>query len=156
MIVREFEDTEVDRRTFHDFCFDFYHSNATIRDYDKALTDLTFDRIIERHENLCGFFMLEKDTSEPVGYALVTSYWCNEEGGNVIVLDELYTSPNHRKRGYASMFMEWLEAYFRDTAVCITLEVLTSNVDACHLYYKEGYVPDGFTTYTKKILKKSI
>lgn len=154
MHIRNFENTEYDRQAFKAFCYDFYQSNATIRDYDEDMTNLTFNRIIENHENLSGFFILTKEGGEYVGYALVTSYWCNEEGGEVIVLDELYTSPNFRHQGFASGFMEWMEQYYKDIAVSITLEVLTSNISACHLYNKEGYLPDGFTTYTKKIMKK--
>ena len=86
-----------------------------------------------------------------VGYALVTSYWCNEEGGNILVLDELYISPNSRHHGYGSKFLEWLEHEFKGKAVEITLEVLKTNQDARSLYKKDGLVPDGFITYTKKI-----
>ena len=94
---------------------------------------------------------MDKETDKEAGYALVTSYWCNEEGGNIIVLDELYIWSKQRKKGYGSQFMEWLEGYYRDKATSITLEVLTTNVNACHLYCKEGYVPDGYITYTKKL-----
>jgi ribosomal protein S18 acetylase RimI-like enzyme len=87
-------------------------------------------------------------SSEAVGYALITSYWCNEEGGEIIVLDELYIAPCSRHKGYAKMLLDWMESRFNDSAA-ITLEVLTTNVSACGLYEKAGYKPDGYTTYTK-------
>ncbi|MDD4839316.1 MAG: GNAT family N-acetyltransferase [Clostridia bacterium] len=149
MFVREFEKS--DREAFKELCKEFYRSNATLREYDESIANLSFDRVLDRHENLWGFFIIGEDGI--AGYSIITSYWCNEEGGNVIVLDELYISSNSRNKGYASMFMDWLEVFYKDKAVSITLEVLTSNVNACHLYCKEGYMPDGFTTYTKKIKK---
>lgn len=149
MIVREFQPE--DKQVFKRLCKDFYSNNATIRSYNDELTEKTFNTVLAKHENLWGYLMFDKLSLEPVGYSLITSYWCNEEGGNVLVLDELFIVPTDRHKGYASTFMEWLEKEFKDKAVSITLEVLTTNVNACHLYQKEGFIPDGFTTYTKKI-----
>src|SRR5215510_16497191 len=35
------------------------------------------------------------------GYALLISFWSNELGGEIIVIDELYVRPSHRSQGYA-------------------------------------------------------
>lgn len=149
MIIQEFEIK--DKEIFLELCKDFYNSNSTQRPYDKKIADMTFNRIMDRHENLWGFLLKDKESGDIIGYALITSYWCNEEGGNVIVLDELFISASSRHKGYASLFMQWIEMYYKDKAVSITLEVLTSNQTACDLYKKTGYIPDGFTTYTKRI-----
>lgn len=131
-------------------CRDFYESRPTLHGYNEQYAKLTFERIIETHENLWGFWIIG-DADELVGYSLVTSYWCNEEGGNDMVLDELYIKPEFQHRGYGSLFLEWLQEHFKGQGVSITLEVLTSNMHACHLYLKEGFSPDGYTTYTKNI-----
>lgn len=150
MIVREFEPD--DRSLFLDLCREFYEFNsATMHSYREDIARFTFERVMDRHENLWGFMLIDADTDEAIGYSLITSYWCNEEGGNVLVLDELYIAPVNRKKGYASMFMEWVEKHYKDQAVAITLEVLTTNLAACSLYKKEGFEEDGYTTYTKKI-----
>jgi ribosomal protein S18 acetylase RimI-like enzyme len=150
MIVREFEPE--DRSLFLDLCRDFYvSSSATVRSYSEDIAKKTFERVMDRHENLWGFMLIDADTDTAIGYSLITSYWCNEEGGNVLVLDELYIAPGNRKKGYASMFMEWVEEHYRGQAVAITLEVLTTNLAACSLYKKEGFEEDGYTTYTKKL-----
>lgn len=149
MIVRYFQ--ESDRAVFLKLCCDFYHSHATLRDYDEQISNTTFSNALNRRKNLKGFLLIDKDSTDPVGYALITSYWCNEEGGTVIVLDELYISPINRHKGYATQFMDWLEKTSKGHAVSLTLEVLTTNVDACHLYSKNGFHPDGFVTYSKRI-----
>ncbi|NCA67377.1 MAG: GNAT family N-acetyltransferase [Clostridia bacterium] len=149
MIVREFK--QKDKSLFLELCREFYDSSATVGNFREDIAKMTFDRVMDHHENLWGFMLVDADTDKAVGYSLITSYWCNEEGGNVLVLDELYIAPDNRKKGYASIFMEWVQEYYRDEAVAITLEVLTTNQAACSLYKKEGFQPDGFITYTKKI-----
>ncbi len=45
--------------------------------------------------------VLEVD-GQVCGYALVISFWSNELGGKVWVIDEIYVDPEHRGRGYAT------------------------------------------------------
>lgn len=149
MIVRKFDSKEKD--IFIKLCEEFYSSHSTIQPFNVLLATTTFNRVLENHENLWGYFIIDSATMVYVGYALVSSYWCNEEGGNILVLDELYISPNSRHHGYGSKFLEWLEHEFKGKSVEITLEVLKTNQDARSLYKKDGLVPDGFITYTKKI-----
>ena len=150
MLVREF--SKSDEEPFLEMCKDFYEAEATLRSYDEVIARKTFKRVIDRHENLWGYMLIDKSDDDFLGYALLTSYWSNEEGGEVIVLDELFVCPLGRSKGYGKRFMLWMEENFTD-AVAITLEVLTSNHRAQELYYKAGYMPDGFTTYTKSLKK---
>jgi GNAT superfamily N-acetyltransferase len=149
MLIRYFE--RDDKDVFKRLCKEFYDCHATLRDYDDAITEKTFARIMDHHENLWGLLMSAAETGEALGYGLITSYWSNEDGGEVIVMDELYIRPSERHKGYAKIFMQWLEDAYRDEASSITLEVLSSNQAARDLYARMGYVPDGFVTYTKKI-----
>ncbi len=154
MIIRSFKPE--DKELFFGLCKEFYEAEATLRAYDQGITERTFARVLDRHENSWGLLMFDKEDGEVVGYGLLTSYWSNEDGGNVIVLDELYIKPNNRNKGYAKIFMQWIEDTYKDDAVSITLEVLTTNIRACELYNKIGYRPDGFTTYTKPIKKEPV
>lgn len=148
MVIRDFE--KEDEEVFLQLCSQFYEANATLRPFSETTARKTFKRIIERHENLWGFLIFEEGNKEtPIGYSLITSYWCNEEGGNELIMDELFISPEHRRNGYACKFMDWLMDHFKDKAVAITLEVLTTNQTAKSFYDKEGFTPDGFMTYTK-------
>ena len=140
-----------DKAPFLALCRDFYNAGATLRPYNEKNALATFRRVIERHENLQGYMLIDKTTRKNIGYALVSSYWCNEEGGNVIVLDELYISPDSRHNGYVSLFLKWLEKHCGNYARAITLEVLTTNQTAQSIYRKDGMEPDGFVTYTKNI-----
>lgn len=143
--------SQEDHDVFMELCKEFYESHATIEGFDAAVAENTFRHLMDHHENLWGYLMYDKETNCPIGYSLVTSYWCNEEGGDVLVLDELYIRASERHKGNGRKFMEWLECEYRGRAVSITLEVLTTNLEAQHLYSNEGFEPDGFVTYTKKI-----
>lgn len=151
MLIRYFEKTDFE--IFKKMCQEFYSSNATIRDYNEELTRKTFDRVMDHHENLWGVILIDVELDIPIGYALISSYWCNEDGGNVIILDELYINPINRNKGYATQFMTWLESEFRDTAVAITLQVLTTNEVARKLYNKIGFMSEGFEQMIKEIKK---
>ncbi|MDY4187299.1 MAG: GNAT family N-acetyltransferase [Candidatus Borkfalkiaceae bacterium] len=149
MIIREFKKS--DETEFLRLCGEFYSSDSTLKPFCINVAKTTFGRVMEKHENLWGYLFCDGETNEPIGYALVTSYWCNEEGGNVLVLDELYICPTSRHHGYGDKFLKWIEQKFKGKAVAITLEVLTTNQSAQSLYKKDGLVPDGFVTYTKSI-----
>ena len=149
MKIREFD--RLDAPTFLRLCEAFYSSGSTRKPFCRKTAEKTFARVMERHENLWGYLIVDSETMASVGYALVTSYWCNEEGGNVLVLDELYICPESRHHGFGARFLQFLEEKFRGKAVAITLEVLTTNQSAQSLYKKEGLSPDGFVTYTKTL-----
>lgn len=140
-----------DKNRFLALCREFYCAGATLRPYNEKNALLTFRRVLERHENLQGYLLVDKSNRQGIGYALVSSYWCNEDGGNVIVLDELYISPNSRHNGYGSLFLKWLEKHCGSYARTISLEVLRTNQRAQSVYRKDGMEPDGFITYSKEI-----
>jgi GNAT superfamily N-acetyltransferase len=75
-------------------------------------------------------------------YALLCSFWSNELGGEVCIVDELYVVPSARHRGIASRLIAGLAgrelAWFRD-AVALELEVTPGNVRARALYARLGF-----------------
>lgn len=148
MKVKTIKKNDLD--VFRQMSKDFYMAGATMRGYDEDLTLKTFDYLTSAHHNLWGYFILTDD-GVYAGYALLTSYWCNEEGGEIIILDEIYIGANHRNQGYGRHFLAWVEKHFHNKATNITLEVLQSNDHAVEFYKNAGYSPDGFMTMTKKI-----
>ena len=158
MYVRYF--SENDRETFLKLCEEFYSSHATMRPFDAAIAEKTFQRVVDHHENLWGYLIFEKEDEPAAGYGLLTTYWCNEEGGNVLLWDELYIAPPFRHKGYAKQFMEWMQEKFKKKVVSVTLEVLTGNERAISLYKEEGFDPDSdekdkegneFVYYSKRL-----
>ena len=78
------------------------------------------------------------------GYALLCSFWSNELGGEVCIIDELFVAPGARGRGAATELVQGLcerrWPWFRD-AVAVELEVTPSNARARNLYERLGFRP---------------
>lgn len=148
MEVKDFSSGDLD--TFSRLCEMFYSSGATKRPFCREIAEKTFKRILDKHENLWGKLFIDSD-GRAVGYALITSYWCNEDGGTVIILDEIFVDPAERNKGYGSVFMKWAEAYYKNDAVAISLYVVKDNDSAHRLYAKNGYVYGGFEQMIKYI-----
>lgn len=74
-----------------------------------------------------------------VGYSILTFFWSNEHGGDIINIDEVFVDPAYRNRGIGTAFMDNLFGRF-PTAVALKLEVSPSNHRA-----KRGYERAGFT-----------
>lgn len=79
-----------------------------------------------------------------VAYAILCSFWSNELGGEVCIIDELYVNPEARGRGISTGLVRSLAAgtmpWFRD-AVAVELEVTPSNHRARELYQRLGFAP---------------
>lgn len=80
------------------------------------------------------------------GYALLCSFWSNELGGEVCVLDELYVVAGARGRGAATALVRGILqrtsswSAFRD-CVAVELEVTPNNARARALYERLGFAP---------------
>jgi len=76
------------------------------------------------------------------GYALLISFWSNELGGEVCVIDELYVEPAQRGRHHATRLLETLSARgapWVENAVALALEATPDNVRARRLYERVGF-----------------
>ena len=85
--------------------------------------------------------MLELD-GRASGYALLVSFWSNELGGEVCVLDEVYVEPSHRGRGRATRLVEDLlsgASPHARSAVALALEITPGNLRARRLYERLGF-----------------
>jgi GNAT superfamily N-acetyltransferase len=76
------------------------------------------------------------------GYALLCSFWSNELGGEVCIIDELYVIPGARGRGIATALVRGLlhrELPWFERAVNVELEVTPGNARARALYERLGF-----------------
>lgn len=80
---------ENDKNIFKELSKEFYASGATINPYNDETNEKTFRYLTSTHHNLFGYLIISDD-GNCAGYSLLTSYWCNEEGGEIVIIDELY------------------------------------------------------------------
>src|SRR5690606_34675934 len=67
------------------------------------------------------------------GYALLISFWSNELGGEVMVVDELYVRPGFRDQGHGRALLEGLvegSGLWPRPVVAVELEVTPQNTRA--------------------------
>jgi len=87
--------------------------------------------------------VLEADRTV-AGYALLISFWSNELGGEIIVIDELYVTPAFRNQGYARQLLRFLagqNSLWPGRAVALELEVTPQNTRAAAIYTGLGFQP---------------
>ena len=82
-------------------------------------------------------FQLEK---EIIGYAILINYWSNEYGGDILIIDEIYILPEHRRKGYGKSFLKYLIENNLETSKGIQLEIGNKNRGAYRLYKDFGFV----------------
>lgn len=125
----EIKDCEV----LQSMIFDFYReSNEEITQEN---IQKTVNRAVTNPEQLQIFFL--KYQANTVGYTILSSFWSNEYGGLVLIIDELYIIPEHRNKGIATYFIHEIsqtEGYAQ-----LNLEVLSKNTSALKLYKRLGF-----------------
>jgi ribosomal protein S18 acetylase RimI-like enzyme len=92
----------------------------------------------ERHPDKLTIIMFEHEATV-IGYSILTFFWSNEHGGDIINIDEIFVKPAYRNQGIGTAFMNSLFERF-PAAVALKLEVSLSNHRA-----KKGYERAGFT-----------
>ena len=76
------------------------------------------------------------------GYALLISYWSNELGGDIDIIDEIFVERPYRGRGHATSLIEALSTGtepFTSKVVALALEVTPDNLRARRLYERLGF-----------------
>ncbi len=125
----EIKDSEV----LQSMIFNFY------RDSSEEITEeniqKTIKRAISNPEQLQIYIFKHKGNT--IGYAILPSFWSNEYGGLVLMIDELYIIYTHRNKGVATYFVHQISQ--KEGYVQLNLEVLPKNTSALRLYKKLGF-----------------
>jgi GNAT superfamily N-acetyltransferase len=113
--------------------FDMYAHHGL--PFSKEKIALTMSRTSTNPEQLqIKLFRVGEDI---IGYAILPTFWSNEYGGWVLILDELYVLPAYRSKGISTLFINDL-AQSKDY-VLLHLEVVKENVQAYQLYKRVGF-----------------
>ena len=100
----------------------------------------TLDRL--RAEPLRGRALVLDSRGTLAGFCLLASFWSNELGGEVCIVDELYLKEEWRGCGHGSALIEALKsdrALWPLQPVAFELEVSPRNPDARRLYERLGF-----------------
>jgi ribosomal protein S18 acetylase RimI-like enzyme len=104
---------------------------------DQSRFPLTIDFFLANPSR--GRIVLFQEGASVRGYGLLVPYWSNEFGGALVVVDELFVTPEHRNRGIATSFFRFLGEEKPFEAVALALEVSPANTGARRLYQSLGF-----------------
>ncbi len=127
-----------DYRVVKKMILDFYEEDSEAFGESKmseAKIKNTFERAISNPEHLK--IEIFKKQDEIIGYAILCSFWSNEYGGLVLILDELYIIPTYRNKGISTYFIKKIME--SKEYVQLNLEVLIGNDPAFSLYKRLGF-----------------
>ena len=145
---------QVDYSEFRGMSRELYREDPV----NEKITDRKISKTIrELRKNPCKgrIIVFEKDKAL-IGYSILVFYWSNEYGGNILHIDELYVKPEHRQRGVATNFFQYLSQRFNEDIVGLQLEVSPSNAKAMAYYVKLGFTKTKNVHLTRKEVDLSV
>lgn len=74
-----------------------------------------------------------------IGYTLLVNYWSNSDGGNMLVIDELYIDKAYQGQGIGTDLANYLIDTRFNNSLGIQLEITPGNEIARKLYKKLGF-----------------
>jgi GNAT superfamily N-acetyltransferase len=95
-----------------------------------------------RREPVRGRALVLEAEGQLVGLCLLASFWSNELGGEVCVIDEFYVKPEWRARGHGTALLAELRTdryLWPRRPAAFELEVSPHNPDARRLYERLGF-----------------
>ena len=95
-----------------------------------------------RREPVRGRALVLEVEGQLVGLCLLASFWSNELGGEICVIDELYVKPDWRGHGHSTSLLASLRvdrSLWPRRPVAFELEVSPHNPDARRLYERLGF-----------------
>ncbi len=119
--------------------FALYKESAEIEGEHSTISEKqvhnTLNRTVTHPEEVqCYVFLSDTNV---VGYGLLCSFWSNEYGGKVLIVDELYVLPPYRGQGIVTKFITLLTELKQ--YVMLDLEVFPTNFKAQNLYKRLGF-----------------
>ena len=106
--------------------------------FDESAARAAFHQFLSLPE--FGRIWLLYDGPSLVGYIILTIGFSFEFRGHDAFIDELYIVPSHRRRGFGSQAMVFVEQRAREMGVnAVHLEVDRGNDPALELYRRAGY-----------------
>ena len=127
--------TEADRELYYRYADIFYHTDVVNAPVPTENYRVTFDEMMRSDTYVTGYIF--EDGGEPCGFVLLSRTFSQEAGGLSVTIEEIYIDPEHRSKGLATEFFEWLKS---DKSIMrLRLEVEDHNKDAMRLYERMGF-----------------
>ena len=127
--------TEADRQLYYHYADLFYHTDAVNAPVPTENYAAAFDEMMSGDTYLRGYIF--EDGGEPCGFALLSRTYSQEAGGISVTIEEIYITEEHRGKGLATEFFEYLKA--QPNIMRLRIEVEDYNEGAKRLYERMGF-----------------
>ena len=132
---RQFKNS--DSETVAELILNLYREDPSDKPMTPEKIQRTFDSLTHHPDR--GNIIVLKQQDEIVGYSILSNFWSNEFGGNLLVIDELYVRENFRGKGIGTNFIKYIIENKFNNAVALQLEATPDNVRARKLYESLGF-----------------
>lgn len=137
--MRFVEVTQADQETLATFIRRFYDEEPDLQIFTHEEALRRAKEIISLSNKLVHPLFIY-DKNQAIGHALIVSYYSNEFGGMIAMLDEFFIVPEQRRHGVGSEALEKLKLWAVEHGYsAITLEVTDANPKARLLYDRHGF-----------------
>ena len=126
---------EEDRKLYYHYADVFYHTDAVNAPVPAENYAAAFDEMMRCDAYLRGY--LFEDGGEVCGFALLSKTYSQEAGGVSVTIEEIYIDEDHRGKGLATEFFEFLKA--QENIMRLRIEVEDANEGAKRLYGRMGF-----------------
>ena len=127
--------TEDDRELYYHYADVFYHTDAVNAPVPTVNYQRAFDEMMLRDTYLRGYIF--EDEGEECGFALLSKTYSQEAGGYSVTIEEIYIDSEHRGKGLATEFFEYLKE--QSDIMRLRIEVEDYNEGAKRLYERMGF-----------------
>lgn len=128
--------TRKDKEVFTSLMREFYNSHAVLHPLPDGMYDRVFQALLRSAVGR-GYLIADNDQNT-AGYAVVSSAFSVEAGGEILWIEDIYLRPEFRGKGLAKEFFAFAESSF-PSACRLRLEVEKSNLSAVALYRRLGF-----------------
>lgn len=141
--------TQADRAAVLAMVDVFYHSPGVLHQIPTQYFADAFDEMCDGGSGRLRGLVLEVE-GKIAGFVQLSFSYSTEAGGGVVLLEEVYISPDYRGQGIGSEVFAFLKKEYHGKAARIRLEVAPDNTRAAALYEKLGFT---YLPYKQMILE---
>lgn len=127
----------------------FYASEALLIHPNQEVLRKTLEDCLADGPYLEGYVFEEDGIL--AGYAMVAKSYSTEAGGKCIWIEDLYLSPDYRRKGAGTAFLTFIAQRYAGQAVRLRLEAEPENDRALGTYRSAGFEVLGYTQLVKTL-----
>lgn len=123
--------------------FNYYIQTSTCAYRDELVDDSFFNNFLDAVENYCGFAVVDKDSSNVIGFGLLEPYVALSTFSETAEL-MYFIHPDYTGKGIGSILLKKLEENAKKIGIKkLIADISTENIESIEFHKKNGFVEQG-------------